>query len=143
MATYCTRIYVKVDSEEMMNRLCNMDVSDIGKGFYSAKDFFKTGNTTSFFYDTESAIGEEDIHTIVERVTAIIEGHGLVLADTWSYDYDPLPEVCFYNGGKIISKLIEMDGEEFCDSVNIQNVDEWISFVETDENLREGIDEDV
>ena len=40
MATYCTRIYVKVDSEEMMNRLCNMDVSDIGKGFYSAKDFF-------------------------------------------------------------------------------------------------------
>ena len=69
--------------------------------------------------------------------------NGLVLADTWSYDYDPLPEVCFYNGGKIISKLIEMDGEEFCDSVNIQNVDEWISFVETDENLREGIDEDV
>ena len=134
MATYCTRIYVKTDSKELMEKLCAMDVSDLGKGYYQAGDIFDKNSTVSDFFDGESGINESDLIDLVERVVEIINGHGIICADTFSYDYDPLPQVCYYNGGKIVSKLLGEDGGEFVETVEIADTSKWIQFVEnTDE----------
>ena len=61
----------------------------------------------------------------------------MILADTWSYDYDPLPQVCFYNGEEMVSKLLGMDGYEFQRTVDIRNVSEWINFVKDAEDASE------
>ena len=84
----------------------------------------------SNFFDGESAINEHDLIVLVGRVVDVIKGHGTILADTYSYDYDPLPQVCYYNGTEIISKLLAIDGGELCKTVDIRNVSEWIHFVE-------------
>jgi hypothetical protein len=137
MATYSTRIFVKVDSGELMDKLRALEISDLGKGYYSAKEVFSSGSVESYYSDTESALNESDIQTLVERVVGVIKDHGTILADTFSYDYDPMPEVCFYNGAEIMSKLLDIDGEEFQTTVDIKNVSEWINFVENAEDLSE------
>ena len=130
MATYCTRIFVKVDSKALIKALCALDVSDIGKGFYSADEIFASSSTKVDFYDGESAINEHDLQTLVGRVVEIIKGHGIILADTFSYDYDPLPQVCYYTGDEIVNKLLDVDGGEFSETVDISNVEEWLQFVD-------------
>ena len=130
MATYCTRIYVKTDSKELMQKLCTMDVSDLGKGFYQAGDIFNENSAESDFYDGESGINESDLVTLVERVVEIIKGHGTIFADTFSYDYDPFPQVCYYTGNEIVSKLLDVDGGEFVETVEITDISKWIQFVE-------------
>ena len=142
MATYCTRIYVNVDSKALMEKLCAMDVSDLGKGFYKAEDIFRSSSTESNFYDSESAINENDLEVLVARAIAVINGHGTILADTFSYDYDPLPQVCYYNGGEFISKLLDVDGGEFCETVEISDIDEWIRAVEDADEYDEDFEED-
>lgn len=135
MATYSTRIYVKVDSKELIEKLCVMDVSDLGKGFYKAGDIFNTNSEVITFCDTESAINEVDLLELVARVVDIISGHGIILADTYSYDYDPLPAVSYYDGNKIVSKLLEIDGYEFSEEVDITDVFGWIQFVNDAEEI--------
>ena len=137
MATYSTRIFVKVESNELMDKLKTIAVEDLGKGYYSANDIFTGGAPESYFYDTESALNEFDIQELVNRAADVIQDNGLILADTFSYDYDPLPQVCFYNGDEIVSKLLDMDGAEFQRTVDIRNVSEWISFVENAEDASE------
>ena len=130
MSTYCTRIYIKVNHQDLMDKLCAMDISDIGRGFYEAEDIFSKSSIVSDFFDGESSINERDLKALVGKVVEIIKGQGTILADTYSYDYDPFPQVCYYNGNEIISKLLAMDGEEFFDTVDIRDVSEWIRFVE-------------
>ena len=134
MAAYCTRIYVKTDSKELMEKLCAMDVSDLGKGYYQARDIFKANSTVTDFFDGESGINESDLIDLVERVVEIIKGHGIICADTFSYDYDPLPQVCYYNGGEIFSKLLGEDGGEFVENVDIRDTTSWIQYVENAED---------
>lgn len=143
MSTYCTRIYVKVDNKELMEKLCVMDVSDLGKGFYKAGDIFKAGSVESNFYDSESGINEGDLLELVERVVAVIKGHGTILADTYSYDYDPFPQVCYYNGGEITSKLLEIDGYAFGEMAEITDISGWIQFVENADEYAENWGEDA
>ena len=133
MSTYYTRIYVKVDEEALMDKLCAMDVSDIGRGFYQAGEIFAQSAKESRFCDGESAINEHDLQMLVERVVEVINVHGTILADTFSYDYDPMPQVCYYDGNEIISKLLCIDGGEFSETVDICDVSEWIRFVESAE----------
>ena len=76
MATYCTRIYVKVTEKELMEKLCAMDIGDLGKGFYKAEDIFQATSIESNFYDGESAINESDLEVLVERIVKIIAGKG-------------------------------------------------------------------
>lgn len=135
MATYSTRIYVKVDNREIMKKLCAIAIDDLGKGFYSAKDIFSSRATKSYFNDTESALNESDIQELVARVANVIKEHGVILADTFSYDYDPMPEVCFFDGNEITSKLLDMDGGEFQETVDICKPSEWISFVKDAEDI--------
>lgn len=130
MATYCTRIYVTVNTKELMEKLYEMDISDLGKGFYNARDIFNASSTKSNFYDSESEINEYDLKVLVKRIVEIIADQGTVLADTFSYDYDPFPQVCYYKDGKIVSKVLEIDGSEFHEAVAIADVDSWIRFVE-------------
>ena len=130
MATYCTRIYVKVAKQDLMEELRALDISDIGKGFYQAKDIFASPSAECTFQDGESAINESDLQTLVARVVEVIRGQGTILAETWSYDYDPFPQVCYYNGDEIVSKLLDMDGAELKETVNINDVSAWIDFVE-------------
>lgn len=130
MAAYSTRIYVKVNEKELMEKLCAIDVSDLGKGFYKAEDIFNASSEVSDFFDGESAINEYDLKELVERVVEVIAGQGIILADTFSYDYDPFPQVCYYNGGEIISKLLEVDGGEFSEDVDIADISNWIQAVE-------------
>ena len=92
MSTYCTRIYVKVDAKELMEKLCALDVADLGKGFYLAEDIFDASSTESNFYDSESGINENDLEVLVARAVDVIKGQGTILADTFSYDYDPFPQ---------------------------------------------------
>ena len=66
MATYYTRIYVKVDKKELMEKLCAIDVSDLGYGYYKAKDLFSEFSKESNFCDGESAINEGDLKVLVE-----------------------------------------------------------------------------
>ena len=142
MATYCTRIYITVDKKELIDELCTLDVSDLGKGFYTAEEIFSSSSNTVDFYDGESAIDEWDLKTLVERVVEVINGHGTILADTFSYDYDPLPQTCYYTGDEIVSKLLYLDGGDFSESVDITNPDEWIRAVnEADECEEEWGDE--
>ena len=142
MATYYTRIYVKVDKKELMEKLCAIDVSDLGYGYYKAKDLFSEFSKESNFCDGESAINEGDLKVLVERVVKIIKGHGTVLADTYSYDYDPLPFVCYYNGNEITSKLIGIDGGEFVETVDISDVSKWLYFVENSNMIYEEYEEE-
>lgn len=142
MATYCTRIYVKVDAKELLEKLRAMDVSDLGKGFYKAEDIFRAASIESNFYDGESGINENDLEALVARAVDVIKGHGTILADTFSYDYDPFPQVCYYNGGEIVSKLLDVDGGEFCETVEISDVDEWIRAVEDADEYDEDFEED-
>ena len=135
MATYSTRIYVKVDEVSLMDELSTIAIDDLGKGFYSAKDIFAPGATESFFRDTESALDESDIQELVERVAKVIKGHGVILADTFSYDYDPMPEVCFFDGNECICKLLDMDGGEFQETVDINDISAWIGFVKEEQDI--------
>ena len=135
MATYSTRIYVKVDNSKLMDKLGAIAVDDLGKGFYTAKDIFSSSAKKSYFCDTESALNESDIEELVARVAEVIKGHGVILADTFSYDYDPMPEVCFFDGNEISSKLLDMDGGEFQETVDICDTSEWISFVKDAEEF--------
>lgn len=137
MATYCTRIYVKVADKALMEPLCNMDISDLGKGFYKAENIFHAGSAESYFYDGESGINEDDLLTLVERFVEVIGENGAILADTYSYDYDPNPQICYYTGNEIISKLLDVDGSEFAEEVNITDTAAWIQFVENAESLDE------
>lgn len=130
MATYCTRIYVKVTKQELMEKLSALDVSDIGKGYYSARDIFASSTMECTFYDGESAINEGDLQVLVARVVEVIRGQGTILAETWSYDYDPFPQVCYYLGDEIVSKLLDMDGSALKEAVNINDVSAWVNFVE-------------
>lgn len=140
--SYCTRIYVEVDDKELMKKLGELDVSDLGKGFYTAKELFH-GDTTSYYRDSESAINEFDLQELIKRVVEVIKGHGKILGDTWSYDYDPMPQTCYYIGDEIKAKLLDMDGGEFEETVEIENVSEWIKAVEeTDEFKWEEPEED-
>lgn len=142
MSTYCTRIYVKVDAKELMEKLCALDVADLGKGFYMAEDIFDASSTESNFYDSESGISEGDLLELVERVVAVIKGHGTILADTYSYDYDPFPQVCYYNGGEITSKLLAIDGYEFGEMAEITDVSGWIQVVENADVYDEDFEKD-
>ena len=135
MATYCTRIHVKVNKKELMEKLCAIDVSDIGKGFYKAEAIFDSSSLESNFRDSESAINESDLQVLVERAVEVLKGQGTILADTFSYDYDPFPQVCYYNGSEIISKLLDVDGGEFSETVDINDSSEWIRFVENADEL--------
>ena len=72
MSTYCTRVYVKVDSKDLMDTLCSIEIGDIGKGFYKADDIFKANSKVSTFRDTESGINENDLITLVTRVVSIL-----------------------------------------------------------------------
>ena len=135
MATYSTRIYVKVDSSELMSKLGTIDMNTLGKGFYSAENVFATGSAESYFHDTESAFNESDIQELVGKVAEVINGHGVILADTFSYDYDPMPCVCFFDGSETVSKVLDMDGEEFQETVDIRNVQEWLRFVKDAEDI--------
>lgn len=140
--SYCTRIYVEVDDKKLMKKLGELDISDLGKGFYTAKELFH-GKTTSYYRDSESAINEFDLQELVKRVVEVIKGHGKILGDTWSYDYDPMPQTCYYIGDEIKAKLLDMDGGEFEETVEIENVSEWIKAVEeTDEFKWEEPEED-
>ena len=130
MATYSTRIYVKVDSSQLMDNIGQIAIDDLGKGYYSAKNIFTNGVAESYFCDNESALNESDIQALVERAASVIKDHGMILADTFSYDYDPMPQVCFYNDGETVAKLLDMDGEEFQSTVDIRNASEWIQYVE-------------
>ena len=130
MSTYCTRIHVKVNKKELMEKLCAMDVSDLGKGFYKAEDIFSKSSAESNFDDTESGINESDLLALVERVVKVIKGQGTILAETYGYDFDPFPLVCYYNGNEIISKFLDVDGGELYENINISNIAEWIQFVE-------------
>ena len=142
MATYCTRIYARVNTKELMEKLRAMDVSDLGKGFYHAEDIFCSSSTESNFYDGESGINENDLEVLVARAVEVIKEQGTILADTFSYDYDPLPQVCYYNGDEIISKLLDVDGGEFCETVEISDIDEWIRAVEDADEYDEDFEED-
>lgn len=142
MATYCTRIYIKVDEKALMEKLCTIDVSDLGKGFYKAKNIFDASSVESNFYDSESAINENDLTELVERVVAVIKGHGTILADTYSYDYDPFPQVCYYNGEEIISKQIELDGYTFVNMAEITDISAWVQFVENVDGYNDNCGED-
>ena len=145
MATYCTRIYVKVAKQDLMEKLRTLDISDIGKGFYQAKDIFASTSAECTFQDGESAINESDLQTLVARVVEVIRGQGTILAETWSYDYDPFPQVCYYNGDEIVSKLLDMDGAELKETVNINDVSAWIDFVENADEYEtdeDGMDDD-
>ena len=125
-----------------MEKLCAMDISDLGKGFYRAEDIFGASSVESYFYDSESGINEHDLQELVDRVVAVIRGNGSILADTYSYDYDPFPQVCYYNGEEIVSKLLYIDGEEFNETVEITNIAEWIRFVDNAEGCDNGWDEE-
>lgn len=130
MASFCTRIYVKVTKKELMEQLCAMNVSDIGKGIYTAEEIFNASSKESCFDDTESSINENDLEVLVERVVKVIKGQGTILAETYGYNWDPYPQVCYYNGNEIISKLLDVDGGELYENINISNIAEWIQFVE-------------
>ena len=135
MATYSTRIYVKVDNSKLMVKLGAIAVDDLGKGFYTAKDIFSSSAKESYFCDTESALNESDIEELVARVAEVIKGHGVILADTFSYDYDPMPKVCFFDGNEISSKLLDLDGGEFQETVDICDTSAWIGFVKDAEDI--------
>ena len=137
MAQYSTRVFVKVDNSDLMEELCTISIDDLGNGFFSSEDVFTKNVAESYFYDTESSFNEYDIQSLVKRVAEVIGEKGLILADTWSYDYDPLPQVCFYNGEEMVSKLLGMDGYEFQRTVDIRNVSEWINFVKDAEDASE------
>ena len=98
MATYSTRIYVKVANVELMEKLRALNVSKIGKGFYKASDIFASSSTECTFIDEESAINEYAVELLVNQVVDVIRGQGTILAETYSYDYDPYPTVCYYTG---------------------------------------------
>ncbi len=87
------------------------------------RTYLPKGVAESYFCDSESALNESDIQALVERVVDVIKNHGMILADTFSYDYDPMPQVCFYNDGETVAKLLDVDGEEFQSTVDIRN--EW------------------
>lgn len=89
----------------------------------------------SNFRDSESAINESDLQVLVERAVEVLKGQGTILADTFSYDYDPFPQVCYYNGSEITSKLLDVDGGEFSETVDINDSSEWIRFVENADEL--------
>lgn len=142
MSTYSTRIFVKVKQKELMEQLAAMDISDLGRGFYEAAHIFNANSLESNFYDTESAINENDLRELVGRIVEIIAGQGTVLADTWSYDYDPFPLTCYYNGGKIITQMLAVDGGEFCETVDITDTDAWICAVEDTDKMDCWFDEE-
>lgn len=133
MATYQTRIYVEVDESNFIEKLCSMDISDIGRGFYNAEKIFSpllSDDKKTIFKDYESSINEYDLGTLVGRVAEIIKGHGIILADTYSYDYDPYLQVYYYTSDAITEKLLDVDGGDFTEDTSIYNVAEWIRSVE-------------
>lgn len=133
MATYQTRIYVEVDESNVIKKLCSMDISDIGRGFYNAEEIFSpflSDDKKTIFKDYESSINEYDLGILVGRVAEIIKGHGIILADTYSYNYDPYLQVYYYTSDAITEKLLDVDGGDFTEDTSICNVAEWIRRVE-------------
>ena len=125
-----------------MDTLCSIEIGDIGKGFYKADDIFKANSKVSTFRDTESGINENDLITLVTRIVDVIKGHGTILADTYSYDYDSYPQICYYNGGEVVSKLLDVDGNELDEEIEISDVSAWIQFVEDAEEIEDFFDEE-
>ena len=122
MASFCTRIYVQVSQKKLMEQLGTMNVSDIGQGVYTADEFFNASSTKSLFDDPSSTINEFDLQTLVERAVSVINGQGTILAETYGYNWDPYPQVCYYNGEKIVSRLLDTDGGELYENIDISDI---------------------
>ena len=131
----CTRIYISMDTEKLFEKLCSLDVHDLGKGYYTAKSIFKVPSKAYFFKDTESEFDEVEIQELVKRIADIVGKRGVILADTFSYDYDPMPEVCYYANGEFVAKMLNCDGGEFQGSHDITNILEWTAYVNAAEEF--------
>ena len=132
MASYYTQIYVKVDSHDLIEKLCTMDVSDLGRGFYTAPALFETSGLDKICRDGESAITEQDLLELAARVVEIIKGHGTFLGATYGYNWDPCLQVCHYTGDELMTNVLTVPYYVVDQHVNMRDVDAWINFVEHD-----------